>query len=256
MSSQFQMHNWAFQAIAQSMFRYTFGIVGSGRFGTEGRGLGTGFGVIWRNRCLILTAAHTLQTTPHDQLYFFLPPDTLQFGDGSLDRKKQVIQKRFTLDNPEVLLAENEDIAAIVLPRQSEETIHDHFIEVAESDTSPSVGTQVGYLGFPAVCKVPFGRNFMAQPYSDFGEICPQTANDEDTVVITYERATELDPHGLSGSGIWHSRSSGKIWAPRLALAGMVTHYDEEAKLLAGYRIETLVRFLKTNNPRPTSGLV
>ena len=80
----------------------------------------------------------------------------------------------------------------------------------------------------------------MAQPYSDFGEICPQKANSEDTVLITYEPATELDPHGLSGSGIWHSRSSGKIWAPRLTLAGMVTDYDDQANLLVGYRIETL----------------
>jgi hypothetical protein len=246
MSSQSQMHNWAFRALAQAMFRYTFGIVSDGKFGTEGLGLGTGCGVIWRSHYLILTAAHTLQTTPYDRLYFFLPAGELQFEHESPNQNKLFTRPRLTLDNPHVLLAENEDLAAIALPPQSEETSRDHFVEVAESDTSPPMGTQVGYLGFPADCKVPLGQNFMAKPYSDFGEVCAYEPNSDDMLLIRYEPVDALDPHGLSGSGIWYSRNSGKVWAPRLALAGMVTHYDKEAQLLLGYRIETLVRFLKT----------
>ena len=48
-------------ALSNAMYRYTFGIVGNGEGGLEGRGIGTGIGVSWRGQFLILTAAHTME---------------------------------------------------------------------------------------------------------------------------------------------------------------------------------------------------
>lgn len=167
-----------------------------------------------------------------------------------------MFQKRFTLSNLEVRLAENEDIAVILLPPQPDEASQNHFIRVAETDVSAPVGTQVGYLGLPAICATPHGENFMAMPYCNFGEVCPQAGNCDNTMLIHYEPGPDLDPQGLSGSGIWYSPSSGKIWAPQLALVGLVTEYDLETERLVGYRVETLIQFLKTKDPWPSSAHV
>ncbi len=36
----------------------------------------------------------------------------------------------------------------------------------------------------------------------------------------------------------------GKVWAPRLRLAGLVSHYDNAWKTLLGYKVEVLASFL------------
>ncbi|HEX3471744.1 MAG TPA: hypothetical protein VHT28_11225 [Silvibacterium sp.] len=47
----------ATEALANAMYRYTFGIVGEGRSGSGSQSLGTGVGVFWKETYLILTAA-------------------------------------------------------------------------------------------------------------------------------------------------------------------------------------------------------
>jgi hypothetical protein len=240
--------------MAQAMFRYTFGIVGDAKFGVEGRGLGTGVGVMWRDCHLVLTAAHTVETTPYERLYFFLPGDTLVFRDGPIELGKLTIQKRLQLDAPEVVIDENKDIAAILVPPQRVETSQNHFFRLVETNTSPEPGTQAGYLGYPATCVQPMGANFVASPYSNFGEVTPvvETGHSATRILIRYEPA-DLDPHGLSGSGIWHSHSTSVVWSPQPVLSGLVTDYDEQAQALVAYKVEALIQFLMTQD-WPRSG--
>jgi hypothetical protein len=73
MVSDLRLEYLAGHAMAQAMFPFTFGMLGDARGGREGGGLGTGIGVRWRETLLILTAGHTIQSTPYDRMYFFCP---------------------------------------------------------------------------------------------------------------------------------------------------------------------------------------
>ena len=42
-------------AVTNAMSRYTFGIIGNGKDGSEGKGIATGIGVLWKGTYLILT---------------------------------------------------------------------------------------------------------------------------------------------------------------------------------------------------------
>jgi hypothetical protein len=69
----------ATEALANAMYRYTFGIISDGKGHAEGRGLGTGIGIVWNGVHQILTAAHTMETTPSDRLYMLLPSESVEF---------------------------------------------------------------------------------------------------------------------------------------------------------------------------------
>ncbi|HEY3138809.1 MAG TPA: hypothetical protein VGL29_22495 [Blastocatellia bacterium] len=75
--------------------KYIFGIIGD-YDSHEGRGIGSGVGVLWKNLRLILTAAHTLRDTPRDRLYFMVPSETLVFADSlqQADRSKLRVKMR------------------------------------------------------------------------------------------------------------------------------------------------------------------
>jgi hypothetical protein len=62
---------------------------------------------------------------------------------------------------------------------------------------------------------------------------------------VRYQPGNNIDPHGLSGSGVWYSRSTGKIWSPQISLAGLVTSYYRKSQVLICWRIEILTSFLK-----------
>jgi hypothetical protein len=238
-------------AMAQGMYPYTFGIVGDGIHGDQGKSLGTGIGVQWGSTSLILTAAHTLETTPYDRMYFFLPMGSLEFVESaaSADPSRTKLQYRNELVSPKVVLDETgEDIAAVLLPTQSHETIRDHFYPLVENQVLPAVVSEVGYLGYPGVRALPYGKNYMVSPYHDFGNVAVGGTNHNTRKEILIEyRPAEIDPHGLSGSGVWYSQSAGAVWAPRVALAGLLTQYDSSERMLIAYRVEALVEFLKVH---------
>jgi hypothetical protein len=107
----------------------------------------------------------------------------------------------------------------------------------------------MGYLGYPAAAAHPVGRNYAAMPSHGFGKICLSSCRyDLDTeFAVEYVPGDELDPHGFSGSGVWHSRSTGKVWSPQISLAGLVTSYYRTSQVLICCRVETLVGFLSAN---------
>ena len=242
------------QAMAHAIARYTFGIIQNDRFGREGRGIGTGFGVVWRGNFLILTAGHTLRQTPDEMLYYLLPSlkgISIAESATSVDWTKFSFQARVQIEKPNVLLSAdevNDDLAAVVLPPQPQAVSERHFYGLDENHTTPRVGCPVAFLGYPAAQAEVIGDNYAAMPYYDCGEICEgvpdKDYNPNDHLLIDYPRAGDVDPHGLSGSGIWCSRSSGLVWSPSLRLAGLLTHYFDDKRALRGYRVETVIAFL------------
>ncbi len=249
MADNLKVSHLAGQAMAQAMYPYTFGIV-SDFHGLEGKGLGTGVGVVWRGTYLIATAKHVVEDTAPQRIYYLLPQNTLRVegSSTSVDLTQVSWQPRCTLENPRILHGDR-DIAVILLPEQQEPAASNHFYELEESQATPSVGSNIAYMGYPAASAQPLGKNYGAMPSYAFGDIC--LANCEyDTrqeFAARYEPGDDLDPHGFSGSGIWHSHSTGKIWSPQISLVGLVTNYYRRSQVLICCRIEILTGFLVAN---------
>lgn len=246
----------ATEALGNAMYRYSFGIVGSGRDGTEGVSLGTGVGLLWKGTYLVVTAAHTMEITPHDKPYFLLPGESLQFEHSTILPMPLPVQirKRLVLENPQSLLAENgEDLAAFILEEQERELGQRHFYPLNESSVSPELEPsriQVGVLGYPGAAKVAIGDNFMTTPYVTFGELAPLPSgyNPQSHISIRYPAAHTISPRGLSGGGFWVTDADprDKLWTPSVRLIGLATVWMPQLELLIGYSIAEVIRFLMT----------
>jgi hypothetical protein len=238
----------AAEAVANAMYRYTFGIVGDARGGVEGRGLGTGVGLRWKNSYVIVTAAHTVQETPYERLYFLLPFMALKLVGSRISVEPAGIQisKRFQVENPQILLANQEDVAAVVLVEQVEERGRSHFYQIDSAGAEGSVGKQVGLLGYAGAARVSVGENFMATPYVSFGDLVdvPSGGDAESMVLVRYSTDQHINPAGLSGSGIWAVPKPQIVWRPEVYMMGLVTHHDANSQVLVGYRIEKVIEFL------------
>jgi hypothetical protein len=256
MGNPSKIEQMAGQAMAYAVAPYTFGIIQNDHLGREAREIGTGFGVRWKGRPLILTAAHTVWQTPDEMLYYLLP---IIKGVEILDSTATTVvgsefyQERVQLEKPVILLSDadsHDDLAAILLPTQPRQVIEAHFYEFDEKHVTPDVGCSVIFLGYPATRSEHYGANYVANPHYDCGEICVGTRDkDYDPslhFLIRYSSSKAVDPHGLSGSGVWFSPPIGMIWSPNVHLAGLLTHYFEDKKALRCYRVETVLSFLES----------
>ena len=247
-----EINDAATEAIGNSMYRLTFGIIGDAR-GAEGRGLGTGIGVRWKETYLILTAAHVVQETTYERLYFLLPSDTLVRRASPIPAKQAEVQlrRRFLLENPQVLLSDDFDLAAVILETQPEESGKYHFYELDEAHVTPPTPMQAGFLGYPGATALPIGQNFMATVYYDFGQTgdAPPGYDHQSQMSVSYPAGQDIDPKGLSGSGLWFSPPvRNRIWVPDVKLVGLVTKCDRDLQVLIGYKVERLIEFLKSKN--------
>jgi len=241
----------ATEALGSAMNRFTFGIVGDAKGGVEGLGLGTGVGLHWRDTYLVLTAAHAVEDTPYERLYFLLPDEALHFqGSEVTTQPAQLkIRKRFQLEKPKVLLADGEDLAAFVLEGQRDAAAGTHFYELDETCTNRSTTKQAGFLGYAAATRMAIGQNFMATPYAGFGDVAeaPSGYDSQSMLSVSYPAAEHLDPAGLSGSGLWAVADAQTVWTPEIFLVGLVTCHDPKSQALVGYKTEKVMDFLKTN---------
>jgi hypothetical protein len=256
-----KINDVATEALGNAMYRFTFGIIGDGRFGAEGQGLATGIGVLWKNTYLILTADHAIRGTPYERVYFLLPDEALQLADSDITSglKSVGVRKRFELEKPEMICADNDDLAAFVLEGQVQETGQNHFYRLDENHATPVAAEQVGVLGYPGETRLPVGANYMATPYLAFGELgqAPSELFDdkESRVSISYPTTLTVDPHGLSGSGLWiPTDMGGVVWNPGIALIGLVTNHVSGHQILVGYKVEKLIEFLRANDNRMFKG--
>lgn len=240
----------ATEALGNAIYRYTFGVVGDGAFGAEGRSIGTGIGVRWKGNCFIMTAAHVVNQTPESRLYFFLPSSTLQFSHLRVAAGPSACEMtlRFTLDRPDIVFADDNDLAAVRMPRQSGEATTS-FYELHESHTSPAGAKQVGFMGYPKDTRIAIGRNFIATPYLEFGEQidAAEGLDQKSQLAVRYPPNNTIEPPGLSGSGFWvFPPPTKKIWTPGVSLVGLVTCYDKQDDLLIGYRVEKVIELLQS----------
>jgi hypothetical protein len=105
-------------------------------------------------------------------------------------------------------------------------------------------------MGYPAATSMQVGDGFMATPYVSFGSLSSLTleGNLEFQMAISYPTTNSVDPHGLSGCGLWAANqiSTGALWTPGISLAGLVTHWDARNQVLIGFTARALLRFLES----------
>lgn len=246
------------EAMAHAVGPYTFGIIQNDRHGDEGRDIGTGIGILWKESFLILTAAHVLRETPDDELYYLLPPvEGLKTSEHAADGdwRNSSFRQRVRLDNPRILLSDdevNDDLAAVVLPPQGAPACETSFYTLDQNHLTPKEGCPVLFLGYAVSCATKIGTNYAARLYAASGELCgvPNDTGYDPLAHLTieYPWASEFDPKGLSGSGLWYSdgSSSALVWSPSLRLAGLLTHYFDDRQILRGHRVETVIDFLRS----------
>ena len=93
----------------------------------------------------------------------------------------------------------------------------------------------------------------MATPSYCDGEIVelPFGRSAESEIAISYPTSQTLNPHGFSGAGLWMPTPllRGDFWAPHMSLIGIVTNWARQSEKLIGYKIETIIEFLKSIDP-------
>jgi len=245
-----EIERFKVRAALGAIYRYTFGIVAD-MDGMEGRSIGSGVGVFWNNGHLILTAAHTLKGTPVDRLYLMPPAETLEFADSleETDRTKVKVRVRGQFETQRVVTSTDHDLATVVVPVQEEPIGHSHFYDLDSQRGIATIGKVVGISGYPSCHSQPLGKNYAVFPFCDLGRVCngPVEYDSKTRLLVKYSAGADVDPYGLSGGGIWSFKKSGMVWSPRPALVGLMTDYYKSSGVLLGYRVATLLRFLRNN---------
>lgn len=241
----------AMVALGNAIYHYTFGIVGDGGFGAEGRSIATGIGLHWKGTYLIVTAAHVVHQTPQERLYFFIPSSAMHFSESPITATPPTCEMapRFVLARPDLAFHDEWDLAAVRLDATQPEDGAAHFYELDDLHTTPSDARQIGFLGYPQDTRVPtIGKSFMATPYLDFGQRLDTSGglDQRQDLVVSYPPNNSIQPYGLSGSGLWvFPLPTKKIWTPAISLVGLITQYDPKINGLIGYKVEKLIQFLK-----------
>ncbi len=238
------------RVVVSAMSRHTFALVQPSKHGVENQELATGVGVKWKGQYLLLTAGHVVDHCPEDTLRYFLPARDIEFAGTDSGQRPPNLQVRRLLElrkaTPPVFADDPVDLAAIVLPPQP--GAEECFAVLEDTTVMPPKGTQVGVFGYPGAAKVPLGKNYMAAPEHFFAPLgttadaCLHEPRQDFTV--PYEL-----PHrakGYSGSGVWYF-STEPIWSPQPRLCGILATECTIDKVVSGFGINTILKFLQDN---------
>lgn len=237
------------RVVASAMSRHTFALVQPSQRLVENQEIATGVGVKWKGQYLILTAGHVIDYCPEDTLRFFLPAREIQFAPQE-PRPTLSLELRGLLElrqpRPPVFADDPVDLAAIILPPQP--SAEECFAALDPGATMPMDGTQVGVFGYPGAAKIPLGKNYMASPEHFFGPLdavgsaCRHEPQQDFTV--PYELPHRAN--GYSGSGVWHFPAE-PFWSPLPRLCGILATECTPDKVVSGYSIGTVIKFLQDN---------
>lgn len=122
------------------------------------------------------------------------------------------------------------------------------FAVLDERATMPADGAQVGVFGYPGTTKIPLGKNYMASPEHFFGSLDAAGAacrhEPQQDLTVPYELPHRAN--GYSGSGIWYFPAE-PIWSPQPHLCGILATECTTDKVVSGYNVETVIKFLEDN---------
>ena len=236
------------RVVASGMSRHTFAIVQPSKYGVENQELATGVGVKWKGQYLLLTAGHVVDYCREDTLRFFLPARDIQFATA-LEQPltvelRPLVQLRHP--TPPVFADHPVDLAAIILPPQH--NAEGCFAVLDDGAIMPADSTQVGVFGYPGAAKIPIDRNYMASPEHFFGPLdvthdaCKYEPQQDFTIPYDLPHRAK----GYSGSGVWYW-SAEPVWSPRPHICGILATECPSDRVVSGFRIETIIKFLQDN---------
>ena len=238
------------RVIVSSMSRHTFAFVQPSRHGVENQEIATGVGLKWEGHYLLLTAGHVVDHCPEDTLRFFLPARNIDFA-SSLQYRPVNVERRelFQIQQPTPpIFADHPiDLAAIALTPQP--GAEECFTALDETAIMPVTGTQVGVFGYPAAARIPAGENYIASPEHFFdrldaaGDGCRHEPQHDFSVPYDLQHPAK----GYSGSGVWHWNSN-PLWSPEPHLCGILTCECGADKVVTGFGLPTIIKFLKENS--------
>jgi len=241
MFTESQKNRAEFDALRERISSYSAGILTDG-----GRGVGTGTLVRRGAERLILTADHVLRGTNLSELRFvFRPQGTLQEAPlRGLARKRPLLSSGRLLRG-ELVRDTGNDLAAVVISGSQEIGGPSDWYDATDAQTVQiRDGASVLYVGFPVDNSVDIGPNIKAvgavadHLKYDSALISADTLdssfNPETHFLIKYAMGKEgLEPHGLSGAGMWCPRvAASGVWAPTPLLVGVITAYRRKPELL------------------------
>lgn len=238
------------RVVASAMSRHTFTVVQPSKHGVENQELATAVGAMWKGQYLLLTAGHVVDYCPEDTLRFLLPARDIQFATAPPRGQSLTVELRGLVElrqpRPPVFADDPVDLAAIVLPPQP--NAEECFAVLDEGAIMPADRTEVGVFGYPKAAKTPMGKNYMASPEHFFGplNVTGDACNHEPQQDFTVPYDLPHPANGYSGSGVWYW-SEDPIWSPQPHLCGVLATECTIDKIVSGFRIETVIKFLQHN---------
>ena len=257
---EIDVRHFAANAAEESVSSFTVGVV-SDRNGRPGSGIGTGVAVEWRGQSMFLTAAHVVEGTPEERIWFFFLPE------GNLQREyiedktagKRFIRRR-QVDVREVRILDPKDVAVICLSGDLRGEHNVRFFPLDEQcrRRTPPVGRTHMVIGFPSAIseQVLPGKHAASRAITYEKLVDPPSSvnfDPTDQLALTYSYGEDIppsgvDPHGFSGAGVWYeSHQDRPIWHPQPRLAGIITTYYPRKRILTGIRIEAITNLLEEN---------
>jgi hypothetical protein len=229
---------------------------------------GTGSLIEFNRRFFILTCKHVVLENYKDEgvRIIFNPDRGLQIADNKNEIKQTPVYKlnekvtgksfpeEITIINR--FYSENaDDLVFLEFNPLSKQVKENEFYDLSKLGIiEPEVDKPMYLSGFSAelarrVARYGFGvfPYFLASQIST-KEIDSDDFNPQKSFLIEFERTEDaVDPHGLSGCGVWTRLPSGKdnFWTPNIFLVGVQTGYYEGSQLLVATKANRILGLIK-----------
>lgn len=240
----------------------TVGIV-SGSGPSLFTGLGTGSLIRWQGRNLILTAAHVIRETNHEDYRFFLPLGPPRTAGRDEILTMAGVPDRQLLPFSELALGtiavdKALDLAAMeVDERLDGRHPAAQFADLALGGTTPDQGHVIIGKGFPRDLSRRTHKNeVVVFQYLEWTEVVPNRDGLEAFEAALHflapfgQTEPKAHPLGLSGSAMWFRRGlTPSVWHPNIDIAGVTLAYYNGPRLLKIVRREIVERFLTAHWP-------
>jgi hypothetical protein len=249
MRSNLDLTNQAADGIEEAVAWHTVGIVAD-----QPRGVGTGIGVLWHGRPLILTAWHVIKDNPLKDLWFFFRAEgTLrrEFPEEAARQGKLRLIPRSRIEIQNHHYDQSIDIAALEVRANLDRSRNLRFYEFDESTVTPAIGTTVVMMGYPYDITRPINKETrVVFPSTQWSRRVRRKGalsnfNSRRSFIVDYPSATiDRHPGGFSGCGVWYHRSTPTVWHPSLALAGVCIGYYATSRVVEVLKVAAVQQFL------------
>jgi hypothetical protein len=165
--------------------------------------------------------------------------------DKSYPRKIPIINKLYSDDKDDLVLLEVDP------PYEEIESYNFFEIKNMEAKT-PEANTPVYFTGYSRdlTRTVTKHGDISVFPYFEVAQIVEKKVESFDYdpkrhFLIEYENiADRVNPHGLSGCGVWSRKPSGpnKLWTPNVYLVGIQHGYFKNSQVLTATRVERMLK--------------